>query len=347
MPSIRILLAGAGACLTLVAGAVMAPQQPARAELPDRSAGTVTSGPFATVMFSRTEMTAADGCVANDGSIARLDTVVAPFLASVGMAGTGTLVTGRTATTVDTCTHANSSLTASWAQATMLSQAYGWHFVSHTATYPANLKGLSPAQAQAETCGSATTIDAHGLPGGHGLIAYPGGQQLPLALQTTYAATCFAWGRRYNISGTTSAIKARTVPYWQLTASADGGACNEPTATCYTIASSTNRHYVLPDSLIATVATLGAGEWFTLQSFVLVTGANPAYVHSPYRWDCTSPDPRLHWSNDNERYCYADWEAVVTAIAAVPEITVTDPLTVGIAFGRPATYPVTTKMDGG
>jgi hypothetical protein len=29
----------------------------------------------------------------------------------------------------------------------------------------------------------------------------------------------------------------------------------------------------------------------------------------------------------------------VTAIAAMPDVTVTDPLTVGVAFGRPATYP--------
>ena len=47
----------------------------------------------------------------------------------------------------------------------------------------------------------------------------------------------------------------------------------------------------------------------------------------------------MHWTNDNERYCYQDWQAVVRAVQAVPGVIVTDPLTVGVAFGRPATYP--------
>ena len=71
-----------------------------------------------------------------------------------------------------------------------------------------------------------------------------------------------------------------------------------------------------------------------------MTGTNPPYSSAnTTRWDCTSPDPRLHWTNDNERYCLSDWEQIVAAIAARPDIVVTDPLTVGIAYGRPATYP--------
>jgi len=35
----------------------------------------------------------------------------------------------------------------------------------------------------------------------------------------------------------------------------------------------------------------------------------------------------------------SDWQQIVNAIAAMPGVTVTDPLTVGMAFGRPATYP--------
>ena len=77
----------------------------------------------------------------------------------------------------------------------------------------------------------------------------------------------------------------------------------------------------------------------TMQAYVLVTGKNPAYSSSPIRWDCTSTNVRMHWTNDNERYCYQDWQAIIRAVDARAEITVTDPLTVGVAFGRPATYP--------
>jgi hypothetical protein len=49
--------------------------------------------------------------------------------------------------------------------------------------------------------------------------------------------------------------------------------------------------------------------------------------------------PELHWTNDVERYCYNDWRQIVKAIEARGNIIVTDPLTVGEAFGRPSTYP--------
>jgi hypothetical protein len=121
---------------------------------------------------------------------------------------------------------------------------------------------------------------------------------------------------------------------------ANGGACNVQTAPCYNVASATGGHprYLLPSTIIAQIQALQPGQWFTLQSYVLVTGSNPGYAHDADRWDCTSPDPSLHWTNDSERYCYSDWQQIVSAIAAVPGVTVTDPLTVGVAFGRPASY---------
>jgi len=96
---------------------------------------TAAAGPFATLLFSRTEMTAADNCVPDNTGIATLDKV-APFLHSLGMAGTGTLITGKTGQTTRHCSHRNESLNASWADATHLADTFGWSFVSHTATYP-------------------------------------------------------------------------------------------------------------------------------------------------------------------------------------------------------------------
>ena len=171
------------------------------------------------------------------------------------------------------------------------------------------------------------------------MIAYPGAQPLPVNLQSNYGSKCFAWGRRYEPSGTTWVSDASTSPYWQRTVAPNGGPCNDSTARCYTIAATGSKRYVLPGKVISYVQKLRPGMWFTLQSYILVKGTNPPYTSSPIRWDCTSVHPRLHWSNDNERYCLSDWKMIVNAIGAVPGMHVTDPLSVGVAFGRPATYP--------
>lgn len=316
--------------------AVIAAAGPAPSAHP--SAAPAPAGPFATLLFSRTEITAADACVADDRGVARLDTVVADFLGRRGMAGTGTLTTARTRPRALTCTHDQSTLSASWRQARDLATRHGWSFTSHTATYPRDLAGLRGAEAEAETCGSAAAIDRRGLPGAHGLIAYPGAQPLPTALQEHHAAACFAWGRAYGGSGITAASAATTSPFWQRTYAANGGPCNEPTAPCHDIRATGSPRYRLPSELVAIVDALQPGQWFTLQAYVLVTGTSPEYPTARIRWDCTAADPRLHWTNDNERYCFRDYKAVVRALAGRTDITVTDPLTVGVAFGRPAVY---------
>jgi hypothetical protein len=329
---------GAGAAVRPASADPGAAAVKAGAVLPHTRPAAAAGKMYATLYFSRSEITAADNCTLDDSGIARLDTTVAPYLKALRMAGTGSLVTGKTHQTANNCTHGNDSLTASWTQATSLAQTYGWHFVSATATYPINITRLRPAQQQAETCGSANTIDAHGLPGAHGLIAYPGAQLLPITVQAKYGAKCFAWGREYHRGGTTVASMGTTAPYWQFTRALNGGPCNAPTAACYTIAAEGSTRYATPAQIIALVDALQPGQWLTLQSYILVTGKNPPYVHNGTRWNCTSPDPNLHWTNDVERYCYNDFQQVVRAIRA-RGIIVTDPLTVGVAFGRPSTYP--------
>ena len=323
--------------------------QPARPAGTVASAGSLTAakganrGPFVTILFSRSEMTAADNCTPDNSGIAGLATTVAPYLRLLGMSATGTLETGNTKPTAPLCVHYQESLGASWADAANLAHNYGWSFGSATATYPVKrLNQLPPAQAYAETCGSARSIDAHGLPGGHGIIAYPGAAQVPVKIQTKYGARCFAWGRLYGDNGTTQASAGSTPPYWQHTTSLNGGACHVRSQPCYHVSpgSPTGKlhRYVLPSKIISRIEALRPGQWLTFQSYLLVTGTNPAYEHNKTRWDCTSPNPDLHWTNDNERYCLSDWEQIVNAIAARPNITVTDPLTVGVAFGRPSRY---------
>jgi hypothetical protein len=305
------------------------------------SAATATTGPFVTLLFSRSEISAADNCVENDTNIARLDTTVAPYLQSVGMAGTGTLVTKRTDDTTRHCTHYNDDLTASWADATNLAQTYGWSFVSHTATYPtlAQIENFTPAEAKAQTCGSEATIKAHGLPGAAGMIAYPGSytkNQAVVNLQTQYSSTCFDWGRQYDQAkhGVTPQSSATTPPYWAYSIAVVGGPCNDPTQPCYTVHVQNGR-YTLPSTIISRIEALKAGQWYTLQAYLLVTGKNPKYTNDRMRWDCTSTDPALHWTNTTVRYCWSDYQQIIQAIAADPSITVTDPLTVGKTWGRP------------
>jgi hypothetical protein len=315
------------------AGVTLTPRTPARA------AATAARQQYATLFFSRSEITAGDRCLPDNQSIARLDTTVARFLASMGMSATGSLVTGRTKNTSELCIHNGDSLSASWAEATTLARTFRWKFVSATATYPANLRRLTSAQARAETCGSAATLDSHGLPGAHGLIAYPGAQAPPSTIQSTDGARCFAWGRVYDKTGTTLASAGTTAPFWQHTRVFNGGPCNDRSAACYRVSAQGSERYVTPRSYIAMIDALQPGQWLNLQAYILVTGKNPPYTRNKTRWNCASPDPARHWTNDVERYCYNDWQRVVKAIRARGTIIVTDPLTVGEAFGRPSTYP--------
>jgi len=343
--------AGLLSAVTVAAAVALVPTTGAvaRGVSPASQAGTASArsaanppGPFVTLLFSRTEISAADNCIEDDDSIARLDTTVAPYLKSLGMAGTGTLVTARTDATTRHCTHYNDDLTASWADAANLAQNFGWKFVSHTATYPslAKIQTLTPNQAQAETCGSAATIQAHGLPGAAGMIAYPGSYSKNPAvvnLQTQYGQTCFDWGRQYNhaVHGTNDLATASTTPpYWVYPVAVVGGPCNDPTQPCYTVHVQNGR-YTMPSTIINQINRLKPGQWYILQAYVLVTGTNPRYPNNNNRWDCTSPDPAEHWTNVTVRYCWSDFQQILQALAAKPGITVTDPQTIGQAWGRP------------
>jgi hypothetical protein len=338
MATAGTVTAGTATAGTVTAGTAHAPRAGA---VPARSASTLP-GPFVTLLFSRSEISAADNCVEDDDNIARLDTTVAPFLHSFGMAGTGTLVTDGTFATTRHCVHYNDDLSASWADATNLAQTYGWSFVSHTATYPSaeKLQTLTPAQAYAETCGSIATIQSHGLPGAAGMIAYPGGEGKKAnaairVLQKQYGQHCFDWAREYVPSGPTDITAATKPPYWQRTVVLSGGACNDPTLWCYNGVHIPNaRHYTQPSAIIAQIQALQPGQWLTIQAYLLVNDRQPAYTQNGTRWKCTSADPARHFTNEEVRYCWTDYEQIIRAIAAIPSITVTDPLTVGEAFGR-------------
>ena len=293
-----------------------------RASWPDSGLPPITSPPYLTLLFSRSEITAADNCVANDTGVARLDTVVAPELARRGFAGTGTVETGPTQQSSPACLHYKLTLAASWDQLAMLRDAYGWSFVSHSRSYAQNLGSLG-AQAQwNETCGSLVDLQQHGQTRGDGLFAYPN-NKWDLTVQTNMVAKCFAFGRRYG-SGVTTKANGTTRPYWQSTRGISGGQCRDSAAACSNLGTPTT--YESPDAVAAAIRGLQPGQWLTLQTYLLVTGSRPGL------WDCTAPNWQDHWSNDAERYCWSDYQRILDAIPA--NVVVTDPKTVAQAWGR-------------
>jgi hypothetical protein len=326
-------VAAAAVLLAALAAPITMPAEAAGSTAPAaRAVAAAAPGPYMTLLFSRSEVAGADHKppVRDDRNVAGLVGVVAPYLAARGLAATGTIQTGTTKPTTVSFTHGGMTSSISWSGATGLATTYGWTFVSHSATYPTSWTGMSESRMWAETCGSAAAIAAHGLPGSAGLYAWPSDGYVD-AIQAAYVSTCIAFGRQYSKLPTTQAY-ALTPPYYQHTEGMNGGSCNDRTASCWSVPGIPS-HYDLPATIISRIRALQPGQWFTLQAYLLVTGKSPPYTTSTTRWDCTAADPRLHWSNDNERYCWSDYQTIVNAIPSA--VVVTDPLTVAHAFGRP------------
>ena len=283
------------------------------------------TGPFLTLLFSRTEVTAASNCAMDDTGIERLDTVVAPTLAALGIRPVGTIATGATRTDSFYCAHYSSTLGASWNLERELAHKYGWSFVSHTSTYAHGASDWeqSPTSIYDQTCGSRDRITAEGLPGAEGLLAWADNYVYAPAISTV--DQCFDFNRIYGepVTDRSSAV----VDHTEWTRGIGGGSCNLPTQPC---ASYQGPHgmqtYRSPTAFSAYIANAQPDQWITLQSYVLVDGAVPG------KWDCTSPDWHAHWTYDAERYCWNDYLSIVKSIP--PNVVVTDPASVAKAWGR-------------
>ncbi len=265
--------------------------------IPSTGEAGIASGPYLTLLFSRSAVTASSNCVENDMGVARLDTVVAPALSSLGLHPTGSIQTGVTEEDSLSCGHYKETRFASWSLAEQLASQYGWSFVSHTSTRPGNetsWSALSPQGIYEETCGSAQQITAHNLPGARGSFAWPNGLVYEPAVN--YVEACFDFSRTYGMKGVTDQATATLPPYNQPARGVNGGACNDASAACYTytFAHAPSR-YRSPEVISELIASAQASQWITLQSYLLVTGSRAGL------WDCTSPDWRQHWTYDTER----------------------------------------------
>jgi hypothetical protein len=294
---------------------------------------TVVTSKFVELLFSRTEETAADNCLRDDTDVAPLDTMVAPYLQSLGFSATGSIETGPTQQSSFFCTHYQSTLATSWDLAQELASTYGWTFISHSSSYPTTWP-TDPGEQWDETCGSAQVIDSHGLPGADAMFAWPH-NQIDSSVLTQFVEPCFGTSRVYR-NAATDVGTFSTPPYdqnaWQL-----GGGCLSAITRANqcgpVVIDGSTLTYQDPQAVIDAIEALPPGQVITLQVYLLVTGKSPSYATSQDQWDCTSPDPADHWSNDTERYCYSDFQEIMQALYDAG-MTITQPLAVDAAFGR-------------
>jgi hypothetical protein len=281
-------------------------------------------GPFLTLLFSRSEIGTATRCVPDQSGYANLLTAVAPALAARGIAATGSVETGITADRARACVHYRRSLAASWSDLHALHDRFGWAFVSHGRTWATRLAQMTPQQQWSDVCGSLVDLERHGFWSGDGLFAFPN-NRWSAQVQTGVVAKCFAFGRRYGVGPTDRGV-ATSSPYWQRTEGISGGRCNDPDLPCSRLHTLTT--YRSPARVIGQIRSLGANQWLTLQTYVLVRGDRTG------AWHCSSGGWRAHWSTDPERYCWSDYRAIVDSIPS--SVRVTDPKTVATAWGRTA-----------
>ena len=303
------------------------------------ASAAATPPPQLSIVFSRTELSAADHsvggeygtCVRDDRGIAPLDTVVAPFIASHYPnihPLVGSVETGHMADSGTWCAHNGKTAAASWAAMQSLQAGYGWRFISASRTRVRVWTKLTPAQITAETCGSRDTILSHGLLGAAGQYNWPN-NVIDLTVQQQYVRQCFGFGRQYG-SGVTTPAWSQANSGLQLTRGIHGGHCTDTTQPC---SAGIAAAYMTPNKVISKIKALQPGQWLSIQSYVLVTGTNPAYATNKNRWDCTSANPARHWTNDVERYCWVDFQAILAAIPATVQVNAPD--AVAAVWGMP------------
>jgi hypothetical protein len=302
------------------------------------AADALTARPQVTLIFSRTEISAADHsvggelgtCLRDDRDIASLDTVVAPYVATKlpRVHLVGSIETGPTTATNHWCPHGGMSTGSSWTQLATL-KGLGWNFISHSRSYPTNWSILTPQQQWDETCGARDTISAHGLPGSNGQFDWPN-NHFDATANNQFVRQCFSFSRGYG-SGVTTAAQVAANNGQQSTTGVSGGHCNVQGLPCSTV--NTVKAYTLPNKIIAKLTSLQPGQWLNLQTYVLVTGKSPTYSTNRTRWDCSSPYAAYHWTNDVERYCWSDMKTVLAAINASTTVDSNTPARVAAIWG--------------
>ena len=281
---------------------------------------------YVTILFGRTQWVHAENCVRDPNSI-DLDQV-SQALTSRGLTASGNVVLNQVPTTGFWC-EGGFSLHPGWDRIQMLRQR-GWSFNSAGRSYM-NMAQATNQQALNNSCGSLPTFTQRGIDAS-GLFAYPN-DKYTTAVQANPVSTCFGYGRTYGTGVNTRWLMA--APWFQSTHTTQGARCNMPNAGC-PYAAQAKWAYTLPSSIIATIRGLQPGQWYSVQFYRFVTGANLDTLDR-FQWDCRASDPRLHWATRPEVYCWNDFVEVLDALQverSAGRVVVTDPRTVATAWGR-------------
>jgi hypothetical protein len=228
------------------------------------------------------------------------------------------VVTGFTGEATRLCRQP--ALIASWNDLRAWHLQYGLEAVSLTKTKP-DMRTLSAERQRDESCGTLPLFAMHGFDRAWGLFSYPN-DAWTTQIQRTIVASCFAYGRDYNVSVNTRPVPA---PYFARVREMIGGDCNAAGQACAN--GPAPRRYILP-STYAALMTVKPDQWRVLQAYRFAVGSLPG------RWDCTSSDPRLHWTWRSETYCWIDYLRILDAIPRNGSVVVTEPATVALAWGQ-------------
>ncbi len=169
----------------------------------------------------------------------------------------------------------------------------------------------------------------------------PGSNRITPAIATNLVGTCFSFVRYYWGNSLNARAAVTAPPYYVRTDDTHGGSCNLTPCT----GSAERRALHAADGDDHRPSGRRPRPVVVLSTYKQLTGAK---LSGSRRWDCTSGDPRKHWTSEVESYCLKDLLAALDAIK--PGSVVTDPATVGEAWGRrPGSPPptTTTTMPGG
>jgi hypothetical protein len=247
---------------------------------------------------------------------------IAESLKTRGIRATGVVVPARTNESTRQCYNGN--IHPSWDDLARLRDDYGWTFVSNGQNR-VDITQLSPAEQQAESCGSQQAFLDHGHSRSWGMFG-PGSNRMTTEIADNVVSKCFAFIRQYWGTGLNTKESATTSPFYVKTDDTSGGQCKS--SPCSGNAGIANL-YMQPEDVIARINSTGSDQWYSFSTYKLMTGSK---LEGNRRWDCTSDSAGQHWTTEVESYCLNDFLAVMDGIS--PEIQIVDQVTVARAWGR-------------
>jgi hypothetical protein len=262
---------------------------------------------YVTPLVAHTAWTATDGCQPFTG-VLKLPSVLSGH-ASRGYSLSGTIVTSWLAEKTRTCLEPlplqpfpKPILMPSWTDLAKLRAIYpGFDLVSASVDY-ADMTQLTPAEQQAEACGSRDTLVAHGVTAPIALFAYPNNHYTPDINALVLGQCSYRLGRRYgNAANTPTTVQSGFLTVYSI----NGGRCSDASLPCSTLPT---RYVYTSRADLASHVHPAPGTWVVPQFYRLVKGTSTS---GRLQWNCLGPQPS-HYTYDTggdstELYCANDY----------------------------------------